>query len=73
MVSLKRNFQKAPIAIIKSGYEADQTGLVGGGGVQYWQIKGKKKGSYKLTLQYKRPWEKKLEPIEVKKFMITIE
>ena len=70
---LKQVSKKAPISIIKSGYEADHTGLVGSGGMQYWEIKGKKAGSYKLTLHYKRPWEKKVDPIEVKKFMITVE
>lgn len=60
------------ISLVKSGYEANNTALIGSGGTQFWEIKGKKPGSYTLTLQYKRPWEKKVKPIEIKKFVITV-
>lgn len=70
---LKQVSKKAPISIVRSGYEADNTGLVGSSGMQYWEIKGKKTGPYTLTLQYKRPWEKKVKPTEVKKFAIIVE
>ena len=80
-----RKIEKNPIiSLVKSGYEADDTpvrhsskgatagGLAGSGGTQYWEIKGKKVGNYTLTLQYKRPWEKKTKPAEIQKFMIIV-
>jgi inhibitor of cysteine peptidase len=69
-----KKIEKNPIiTLVKSGYEADNTGLVGSGGIQFWEIRGKKAGSYTLTLQYKRPWEKKVKPVEVKKFVIEVQ
>ncbi len=69
-----KKIEKNPIIqLVKSGYEADKAHLVGSGGTQYWEIKGKKAGNYNLTLQYKRPWEKKTKAAEVKKFVITVE
>lgn len=69
-----RKIVKNPtIILLKSGYEADNTGLIGSGGIQFWEFKGKAPGTYNLTLQYKRPWEKKTKPAEVKKFVITVE
>ena len=32
--------------------------IVGGGGNEIWEFKAKKKGSQKLIMRYKRPWEK---------------
>ena len=64
--------KNAPIAITKSGYEADDTGLVGSGGNQYWDIKGIKKGNCTLILEYKRPWEKNVKPVDVRKFMFQV-
>ncbi len=64
--------QNAPIVVVKSGYQADETGLVGSGGTQWWDIKGNKKGKCTLILEYKRPWEKSVKPAETKKIAINV-
>jgi predicted secreted protein len=64
--------KNAPIVVVKSGYQADDTGLVGSGGTQWWDIKGIKKGSYTLILEYKRPWEKNVKPVDRKKIVIIV-
>jgi predicted secreted protein len=63
------------ISLVDSGYEAAQTGKAGSGGVQFWEIKGNKKGSTTLILEYKRSWEKNVKPNDknVKPFIINVE
>ena len=68
----KELLKNAAIAIVNQGHTPDKTGLIGSGGTQFWEIKGKKPGTYTLILEYKRPWEKTAKPAEVKKFVITV-
>ena len=60
------------INLVKTGYEPGKA-VVGGGGTQYWEIKGKAKGTSMLIFQKKRPWEKKTKPVDVRKFVINVE
>lgn len=62
----------APIRIIKTEYSPQKTNLVGSGGIQYWDIKGVKKGVCTVALEYKRPWEKNTKPADVKQMIITV-
>ncbi len=68
----KKIVKNPTVMLVKSGYEANNTGMVGSGGTQFWEFKGKNPGEYRLTLQYKRPWEKKVKPAEIKRFVITV-
>ncbi|MFC1570769.1 protease inhibitor I42 family protein, partial [Candidatus Omnitrophota bacterium] len=36
---------------------------VGSGGVQIFKFKAKEKGSAKIIFEYRRPWEKNIEPV----------
>ena len=54
----------------KPSKEAEE-GIVGAGGVEYFQFKAIKKGETEITLVYKRPWEEEIA--EQKVFTVNIE
>lgn len=65
----------AIIKIIGSGYEPLKNvsaQLVGSGGTQFWNIKAKKQGTIRLIFEKRRPWEKNIEPVDVKTIDITV-
>jgi len=53
----------------KPGDQAKQ-GLVGAGGIEYFQFKALKTGETKVTMNYNRPWE--TEVLEQKVFTVNI-
>lgn len=66
---------KSPESIIDSvyvDYVLTNKTSVGGGGNEIWEFKAKKKGTQKLMMSYKRPWESK-EDDEVKVILIEVE
>ena len=44
--------------------------LCGAPGIQVFMISSDKKGTFKLTAEYKRPWEK-VDPVKTEKLSIT--
>jgi inhibitor of cysteine peptidase len=55
---------------VKSGYIPEKTGLIGSGGVEWWEIKAVGKGKGTVSLLYRRPWEKETPPL--KTFQVNI-
>ncbi len=53
----------------KQGEQVEK-GLVGAGGVEYFQFEALKTGETKITMSYKRPWE--TEVLEEKLFTVNI-
>ena len=58
----------------KPAYTANQIGkgLVGGGGIVRWTFLAIKPGSESLKLEYKRPWEKDIEPVRTVFYHVKI-
>jgi inhibitor of cysteine peptidase len=54
-------------------YQAQNTGLVGSGGRQVWNIAGKKRGTAHIKFEYKRPWEKGVRPAKIERFEFIIQ
>ena len=62
------------LELVKKTYEPGkeaEEGVVGAGGVDFFQFKALKTGETKITLSYKRPGEE--EVVEQKIFTVTIE
>lgn len=53
-------------------YILSDKAIVGGGGHEIWEFKAKKKGSQKLIMTYKRPWEKE-ENLEIREILIEVD
>ncbi len=51
---------------------APQTKLVGAGGQEIWTFKALKPGKTKFSLEYARPWEKNIKPIETRAYEVVI-
>ena len=53
------SFDNSLLKLVKSDYKQaeDKPGMVGVGGKEYFTFEGLKKGSAKVTLDYKRSWE----------------
>ena len=49
-----------------------EKGWVGGGGVERWTFLAIKPGSETLNFEYKRPWEKDIEPVRTVFFHVKI-
>jgi inhibitor of cysteine peptidase len=62
----------APLVFEKSQHLADSRneGVAGSGGTQIFQFAADVSGSAKITLEYRRPWEKDAPP--AKTFSVTI-
>jgi inhibitor of cysteine peptidase len=56
----------------ESTYKEAKSGLVGGGGVEYFHFKALKTGRTEVTLVYKRPWEEPTAQDLTKVFTIHI-
>lgn len=67
-----KNTRNTIVGIEELPYEAEQTGLVGSGGTQSWQITGKKRGLAHIKFEYKRPWEKGVSPAKIKRYLFTV-
>jgi inhibitor of cysteine peptidase len=52
-------------------YQADQPTLAGSGGKEIWRFQAQASGTTTLSLEYRRPWEENVEPIET--FGIEVE
>ncbi len=55
-----------------SGYQAQKTGLVGSGGVSYWEILPLKQGIKAIRLLYYRPWEGKDKAVDEYRLIVVI-
>ena len=67
-----KNTRNTIVGIEELPYEAAQTGLMGAGGTQSWRITGKKRGSAHIKFEYKRPWEKGVTPVQIKRYLFTV-
>ncbi len=45
---------------------------LGSGGVQIFKFKGKEKGNAKIIFEYRRPWEKDIEPVSRYTVRVTV-
>lgn len=54
-------------------YEADSPALPGSGGREIWRFKALRSGSMTLRLEYRRPWEEGVEPIEVFSVQVVVQ
>ncbi len=45
-------------------YQADQPAQIGSGGKEVWRFQALKSGTTRLRLEYSRPWEEHVEPIQ---------
>jgi inhibitor of cysteine peptidase len=60
-----------PVCVIVSdAYVANTGGAIGGGGVRSWVFHAVDKGTAKVSLGYRRPWEKDVAPAQT--FALTI-
>lgn len=58
---VQKGYDMQVIQIVSSKYYSKASPkMVGAGGVRSWQIKALQKGQAKLTLVYKRSWEKEI-------------
>ncbi len=56
----EKSYDESILKLVDSKYEMGkqaQTGLVGAGGIQYFQFKALKTGKTEITVTYKRSWE----------------
>ena len=52
-------------------YKAPEAGaLIGAGGEEVWTFKALKKGTSTISMEYRRPWEKGVEPAQT--FALTV-
>ena len=61
------------LELTESKYEMGtgaKEGVVGAGGIEYFQFKALKRGKTEITIVYKRPWEE--ESLEQKVFTVNI-
>ena len=71
--SWQASYDESVLELVGKSYEMGEEakqGVVGAGGVEYFQFKALKAGKTEITLVYKRPWED--EPIDQKIFTIII-
>jgi inhibitor of cysteine peptidase len=71
--SWQESYDESMLELVAKSYEPGkqaQQGVVGAGGVEYFQFKALKAGKIEITLVYQRPWEE--EPIDQKMFTINI-
>lgn len=60
------------VQLVKTEYEAAQSGLAGAGGKEVWTFKAVNPGKTAISFGYVRPWEKGKAPVEEKQFAIII-
>ncbi len=63
---------KRLVTLQGSKFIAPQTKLVGAGGTEIWTFKALKRGKTKLSLEYARPWEKNIKPVETRLYEVVI-
>ena len=71
--SWQESYDERVLELVGKSYEMGEEakqGVVGTGGVEYFQFKVLKAGKTEITLVYKRPWEE--EPIDQKIFTVNI-
>ena len=71
--SWQANYDESLLELVGKSYETNEQanqGVVGAGGVEYFQFKALKAGKTEVTLVYQRPWEE--EPIDQKIFTIIL-
>ncbi len=71
--SWQEGHDEAILELVEKEYKlgkAAEKGVVGAGGVEHFRFKALKKGSTKVTMTYKRPWEQEIA--EQKVFTVDI-
>ena len=76
--SWQASYDETMVELVEARYEIPEMekhervkqGIVGGGGVEYFQFKALKAGKTEITLVYKRPWEE--ESLYQKVFTVII-
>ncbi len=58
----------------KPVYAADNPdkGLMGGGGIEHWTFRAVKPGTETLRLEYRRPWEQAVAPVNRVEFPVIV-
>lgn len=60
------------LKLVSSKYFANKDPKIGSGGKEVWIFKAIAKSTTRICLKYARPWEKNVEPAEVKIYKIVI-
>lgn len=60
------------LKVLKTYYTNPNNGLVGSGGTQGWIIEAMQPGSTSINLEYKRPWEETVPPVQLAAFTVII-
>jgi len=66
-------FDAGYLTLLKTDYKNPVTSLAGAGGTQVWVFKAIQSGSTSIRLEYKRPWEVNVPPVQTAQFDITIQ
>ena len=59
--------------LVKSEYVAPETEMVGAGGKEIWKFKGERPREATVELEYVRPWETGVDPVEKRSFSVIVE
>jgi len=70
---LSDNLTESIVKLVKSEYVAPETDMVGAGGKEVWTFKGVKPGETTINLEYVRPWETGVEPVEKENYRVVVE
>ncbi len=63
---------KRLVVLDNSRYVAPKTTLVGAGGQEIWVFKTLRSGKTQIVLEYARPWEKNIKPVETRVYKVII-
>ncbi len=72
---LSDDYDKNIISPVSTEYKQSRSGenLVGAGGYEYFYFKAGSRGETVLVLNYARPWEEGIDPIDVFKIEVSVE
>ncbi|MBE0480640.1 MAG: protease inhibitor I42 family protein [Dehalococcoidia bacterium] len=61
------------VEFVDTKHQPAQSGLIGAEGEDTWTFKALKKGESKIVLEYERPWEQGVEPLQIFELTIVVE
>ncbi|MFC1767192.1 protease inhibitor I42 family protein [Candidatus Margulisiibacteriota bacterium] len=71
--SIARDIDADHVKLLKNEYKTQQYARIGQGGKQIFVFEAVKAGKTRIYLQYSRPWEEKVPPVDKKIYPIEIE
>ena len=70
--SLSKEFDDRRLKVVEIRHHAAKTSRVGAGGRDLWVFEALRPGQVVLSLEYVRPWEKDIPPVQRKDFTVLI-